>query len=241
MNALDARRILIAGAAGGVGSSLAIATATAGAHVLLLGRRLPALHALRTEIEAGGGRATVAAADATDAGQVDAAVAALREAANGIDALVNTVGVNVRARRLDEVDEPTWRGVLDANLNAAFLLTQAVLPELRRQGGGQIIHIASTAARSADLSGAAYQASKAGLGALARATAVEAGSDGVRVSTLYPGLIATDFVRHRPQPPTPDELDRALRPDDVAAVCLTILALPPRVQVSEVVMVPAHP
>jgi len=241
VSALDGRRILVAGAGGGVGAAVARVAADAGAHVLLLGRTLAALEELRDEIRSRGGRAGVATADATDETQLASAVAALRGEAGGIDALVNAVGVNVRRRRLDELDQATWRSVLDANTTAAFLLTQQVLPDFRRRGDGQIVHIGSTAARTADGSGAAYQASKAALAALARATAFEAGPDGVRVTALHPGLIATGFVRHRPQPPTADELDRALRPDDVAAMCLTILALPPRVQVSEVVMVPARP
>jgi NADP-dependent 3-hydroxy acid dehydrogenase YdfG len=237
---LSSHRILIAGAVGGVGRRIARSVAGAGAHALLLGRDARRLDALRVEIEAGGGRASVAVADATDAEQVDDAVAALRTAAGGLDTLVNAVGVNVRNRRLADLDEATWRSVLDANLTSAFLLTQAVLPGLRAQADGLIVHIASTGAKAADLSGAAYQASKAGLAALARATAIEAGGDGVRVSTIYPGLIDTDFVRFRPVPPSPDELERALAAEDVAAMCLAIIGLPPRAQVSEVVMTPAR-
>lgn len=237
----NGRRVLIAGATGGVGASVASAAAEAGAHVLLVGRRRAELESLASRIEAHGGRATVAMADALDSAQVQSAVAELCDAVGGVDALVNTVGINIRARRLDQLDEQAWRTVIDVNLTAAFVLTKAVLPVFQRQQDGHIVHIASTAARTADLSGAAYQASKAGLGALARATMLESSGDGVRVSTVYPGLIATDFVRHRPQPPAPGELDRALQPDDVAAVCMTILSLPPRAVVSEVVMTPAAP
>jgi len=234
------RRVLIAGATGGVGTSVASAAADAGAHVLLLGRRRAELESLAARIETQGGRATFAVADAVDAAQVQKAVDELCEPTGGADALVNTVGINIRSRRLDQLDEQAWRTVIDVNLSAAFVLTKAVLPVFRRQQDGHILHIASTAARTADLSGAAYQASKAGLGALARATMLESAADGVRVSTVYPGLIATDFVRHRPQPPAPGELNRALKPDDVAAVCMTILSLPPRAVVSEVVMTPAR-
>lgn len=126
------------------------------------------------------------------------------------------------------------------NATAALLLTQAVLPVFRAQSDGQVIHIASTAARDADGSGAAYQAGKAALAALARATAHEAAPDGVRVSTVFPGLIDTAFVRHRAQRPSRDELDRALQPEDVADVCMTILGLPPRAVVPEVVLRPAR-
>ncbi|WP_431245598.1 SDR family oxidoreductase [Leifsonia xyli] len=231
-------RVLIAGAAGGVGRAVALAAASEGATVLLLGRDRNSLDAVRAEVAEGGGASHVAVADATSAAEVDTAVAALRRDAGGIDVVVNAVGVNLKARRLDELDEAGWRSVLDSNLTAAFLLTRAVLPGFRARGSGLLIHISSVAALVPDMSGAAYQASKAGLAALARATALEAGEDGVRVTTISPGLIDTGFIRHRPTPPSPAELAGALRPEDVADMCLAVIRLPARATVSEVVMRP---
>jgi len=232
-------RVLIAGAAGGVGRAVALAAASEGATVLLLGRDRDSLDAVRAEVAEVGGIAHVAVADATSAAQIDDAVAELRRAAAGIDVVVNAVGVNLKARRLDELDEAGWRSVLDSNLTAAFFLTRAALAGFRSDGGGGgglIIHISSVAALVPDMSGAAYQASKAGLAALARATALEAGGDAVRVTTISPGLIDTGFVRHRPTAPTPEELAGALRPEDIADMCLAVIRMPARATVSEVVM-----
>ena len=231
-------RVLIAGATGGVGRAIALAAASEGAIVLLLGRDRSRLDAVRAEVVEAGGTAHVAVADATSSAQVDSAVAALRRGAGGIDVVVNAVGVNLKARRLDELDEAGWRSVLDSNLTAAFLLTRAALACFRADGGGLLLHISSVAAQVPDMSGAAYQASKAGLSALARATALEAAGDGVRVTTIFPGLIDTDFVRHRPTPPTPEELAEALHAEDVADLCLAVIRLPARATVSEVVMRP---
>ncbi|MBN9190594.1 MAG: SDR family oxidoreductase [Microbacterium sp.] len=234
-------RVLIAGAAGGVGRAVALAAASDGATVLLLGRDRHSLDAVRAEVAEDRGTAHIAVADATSAAEVDDAVEALRRDAGGIDVVVNAVGLNLKARRLDEVDEAGWRSLLDTNLTAAFLLTRAVLPGFRAGGGGLLIHISSVAALVPDMSGSAYQASKAGLAALARATALETGSDGVRVTTISPGLIDTGFIRHRPTPPSPEELAGALRPEDVADMCLAVIRLPVRATVSEVVMRPtAH-
>ena len=231
-------RVLIAGAAGGVGRAVALAAASEGATVLLLGRDRDSLDAVRAEVAEVGGIAHVAVADATSAAQIDDAVAELRRAAAGIDVVVNAVGVNLKARRLDELDEAGWRSVLDSNLTAAFFLTRAALAGFRSDGGGAglLIHISSVAALVPDMSGAAYQASKAGLAALARATALEAGGDAVRVTTISPGLIDTGFVRHRPTAPTPEELAGALRPEDIADMCLAVIRMPARATVSEVVM-----
>ncbi|QJA00329.1 SDR family oxidoreductase [Leifsonia sp. PS1209] len=231
-------RVLIAGAAGGVGRAVALAAASEGATVLLLGRDRNKLDAVRAEVAEAGGTAHVAVADATSAVQVDDAVAALRRDAGGIDVVVNAVGVNLKGRRLDELDEAGWRSVLDGNLTAAFFLTRAAVAGFRSDGGGLLIHISSVAALVPDLSGAAYQASKAGLAALARATALETGGDGVRVTTISPGLIDTGFVRHRAAPPTPEELAGALHPEDVADMCLAVIRMPARATVSEIVMRP---
>jgi NADP-dependent 3-hydroxy acid dehydrogenase YdfG len=206
--------------------------------VLLLGRDLPALEALRSEIEGANGTAVIAVANATDSAGMQLAVQSLQAASGPIDSLVNTVGVNVPRRSLEELAEEDWRRVIDVNLTSAHVLQQAVLPGMREARDGVIIHIASVAAKAADLSGVAYQASKAGLGALARAAGREAAPDGVRISTIYPGLIDTGFVRHRKQPPSPAELEHALTPEDVSAVCLTILGLPVHAHVVEVVMTP---
>jgi NADP-dependent 3-hydroxy acid dehydrogenase YdfG len=231
-------RVLIAGASGGVGRAIALAAASEGATVLLLGRDRNRLEAVRARVAEAGGTAHIAVADATSAAQVDEAVAALRRDGGGIDVVVNAVGVNLKARRLDELDEAGWRSVLDSNLTAAFFLTRAALAGFRADGGGLLIHISSVAALVPDMSGAAYQASKAGLAALARATALEAGGDGVRVTTISPGLIDTGFVRYRPTAPTPEELMGALHPEDVADICLAVIRLPARATVSEVVLRP---
>jgi NADP-dependent 3-hydroxy acid dehydrogenase YdfG len=231
-------RVLIAGAAGGVGRAVALRAADEGATLLLLGRDEEKLDLVRAQVAEHGGTAHVALADATSAEQVREAVEALRHEARGIDVVVNAVGINIKARRLEELDEADWRSVLDNNLTSAFHLTRAVLPGFRADGGGLFIHISSVAALVPDLSGAAYQASKAGLAALARATSLEAAGDGVRVTTISPGLIDTPFVRHRRTAPSREELASALRPEDVADVCLAIIRLPARATVSDVVMRP---
>ncbi|MGN7798608.1 SDR family oxidoreductase [Leifsonia sp. 22587] len=230
--------VLVAGAAGGVGRAVALDAAADGATVLLLGRDASRLDAVRRDVVEAGGTAHAAVADATSADELTAAVERFRDEVERIDVVINAVGTNLKARRLDELDETGWQSVIDGNLTSAFRLTRVILPVLRSQGGGLLIHISSVAALAADGSGAAYQASKAGLAALARATAFEAGADGVRVTTISPGLIDTPFVRHRPTAPSPSELARALHPEDVADVCLAIMRLPARATVSEVVLRP---
>jgi len=129
--------------------------------------------------------------------------------------------------------------MLHVNLDSAFHLTQAVLPTFRDQGDGLIVHVSSRSVHAADASGVAYQAAKAGVAALAHATAVEERTNGIRVSVVYPGMTDTPLVLQRPTPPSADELRRALQPDDVAQVVQTLLELPRRAYVPDVSIYPA--
>jgi NADP-dependent 3-hydroxy acid dehydrogenase YdfG len=116
----------------------------------------------------------------------------------------------------------------------------AMLPVFRRQRDGLLIHITSSAARKPDASGVGYQASKAGVAALAHATMEEERANGIRVSVLYPGLTDTPMVELRPTPPTPEMLAKALQPDDVARMCFAVMTLPARAYVPELVLYPAR-
>lgn len=130
--------------------------------------------------------------------------------------------------------------MLRTNLDAAYQLTRAVLPVFRAAGGGLLIHTASRAVHAADASGVSYQAAKAGVAALAHATAVEEQESGIRVSVVYPGLTDTRLVQQRPTPPTASELQHALQPGDVAQVIQLLLDLPARAHVPDVSVYPSR-
>ncbi|HEU0116644.1 MAG TPA: SDR family NAD(P)-dependent oxidoreductase, partial [Thermomicrobiales bacterium] len=161
------RIVIVAGASSGIGRATARALAAAGATLVLAARSADALADVAEEIGRDGGTASIYAGDATDISTAAGLVAAALDRHERIDALVNTVGTNIPRRRLDELTPDSWRELIDVNLTAAFNLTQAVVPALRANGGGQIVHISSSAAKRADQSGVGYQASKAGVAALA--------------------------------------------------------------------------
>lgn len=129
--------------------------------------------------------------------------------------------------------------MMDVNLKSAFNLTQAIVPVFRRQRDGLLIHIASSAAKKPDRSGIAYQASKAGVAALAHGTMEEERENGIRVSVIYPGMTDTPLVYKRPTPPTPEMLAKALQPEDVAAACMFVMGLPSRAHVPELILYPS--
>ncbi len=235
MSGLAGRIVLVAGASSGMGRATALAVAAAGAKVVLAGRNAEALG----EVAAQSGGLAVPT-DATDPVAVDRLVAKALEVFGRIDALVNAVGTNLRQRSLSQLTAESWAMMLQTNLTAAFNLTQAVVPPMRRQGDGLIVHIASVAARKPDMSGVSYQATKAGVAALAHATMEEERQNGIRVTALLPGLTDTPLVLQRPTPPDPAVLARALKPEDVAETCLFLLRLPARAHVAELVLVPSR-
>lgn len=232
--------VVVAGASSGMGRATAHALGAAGARVVAGARNSDALRETVETITTAGGEAVAVPTDATDAAACRRLVAAATERYGRLDALVNAVGTNIRHRALDDLTEESWAEMLATNLTAAFHLTRAAVPVMRGQGIGVVIHIASSAARKPDRSGVAYQATKAGVAALAHGTMEEERANGLRVSVIYPGLTDTPLVLKRPTPTPPEVLAQALQPEDIADACLFILGLPPRAHVPELVVYPSR-
>jgi 3-oxoacyl-[acyl-carrier protein] reductase len=111
-----------------------------------------------------------------------------------IDVLVNNAGTLVRRARLEELDEALWDRVMDVNLKSVFLVTQAVVPIMKAQGGGRIVNISSIAARNGGgPGGIAYACSKGGVSTLTRALAKELAEYNIFVNAVAPGVITTPF------------------------------------------------
>lgn len=237
---LSGQVIVVAGASSGMGRSTALALAQAGASLVIAGRNSAALNELQAEIAQLGGQAIAVPTDATDRAAVERLIESALKSYGRIDVLINSVGANIKRRALDELTDESWNGMLATNLTAAFNLTQAVVSTLRSQGRGLIIHISSVAAKKADRSGVAYQATKAGVAALAHATSEEERANGIRVSVIYPGMTDTPLVLQRPVPTPPEVLAKALQPEDIADACLFIIGLPARVHVPELVLSPSE-
>jgi NADP-dependent 3-hydroxy acid dehydrogenase YdfG len=242
---MDAQRdlgssvVLVAGASSGMGRATALLAAEAGATLVLAARSADALDDVAAAVKRRGARVQAIPTDATDREAVERLVRAAIDAHGRIDALVNTVGTNIPRRALDELTSESWSEMLAANLSAAFNLTQAVVPVLRKQGG-LIIYVSSSATKRPDCSGVAYQASKAGVVGLAHGTMEEERLHGIRSTVIFPGLTDTPLVLKRPTPTPPDVLAKALQPEDVAAACLFVLRLPARVHVPELLLYPSQ-
>jgi NAD(P)-dependent dehydrogenase (short-subunit alcohol dehydrogenase family) len=221
-----------------MGRATALAFAGEGAKLAVGARRQAELDALLKEITGSGGQAVARTTDVAQRPDVDALVQAAAERFGRLDVLVNCAGVNVPNRQLARLDQAGWDRVIAINLTGAYHCTQAVLPRMRAQKGGLIIHVGSISGLWGDFSGAAYQASKHGMMGLANATRMEERLNGIRVTVIYPGLCDTPILKNRPVPPTAEQRALMMQPEDIAQACVFTASLPPRTYVSDLVLMP---
>jgi NAD(P)-dependent dehydrogenase (short-subunit alcohol dehydrogenase family) len=205
MTALAGKRILVTGAARGLGQAFAAGAAEAGARVVIADVLEDAGSACAEAIAHGGGDATFVAIDLADPASIERAVAAASERLGGLDGLVNNAALatGIGGKIFDEIDIETWDRVMTINIRGTWLVTRAAAPHLRRSGHGKIVNIASDTALWGAPRLLHYVASKGAIIAMTRSLARELGPDGVAVNAIAPGLTivaATDDVsqqRHR--------------------------------------------
>lgn len=223
MNGLqDKVAIVTAAAGGGIGKATAARLAREGAIVVVTDS-----HERRTGETAAElsrefpGRIEGFALDVSRRDEADRVVGEVLARRGRVDVLVNNAGINLLGA-VDEIPVEDWSRVLEVNLSGAFYLIRAVLPAMRKQRSGAIVNVASVAAWTVlGGSDAPYAAAKAGLLALTRAVAAEAGPDGVRCNAVAPGIVLTKWVEKN-MPSVSKQADhtplrRLGRPDDIAA------------------------
>lgn len=208
----------------------------------VVARSAPDLESLRRHLGQETGVSPLAlTADVRNASAVAAAVEATARAFDRVDAGVYSAGVGYWEPVI-EMPEERWDTTLDTNLKGAFLFTRAVLPVMLAQGGGQLVYVSSRVAAEPIGHYAAYCASKAGLRAFADVVAKEAATGGVRVTTILPGLIDTEFsdVPHgRPTDQRPGR-DLMLTAEEVAAEILHVIEISENTWIREVLVNPAR-
>lgn len=183
------RRILVTGAASGMGREIARLFAAEGAALALLDRNAAGVAETARAIGATGWEC-----DVTDRAQVDRAIARAGEALGGIDGLVNAAGI-LDITPIDHLSAESWDRMLAVNLTGPFNLVKASLPFLRRAERATIVNIASVSALMPMAGTAGYSASKAGLAMFTKAIAFDLGPT-IRANTICPGVIKTEMTRY---------------------------------------------
>lgn len=190
---LTDKRILVTGAARGIGRAAAELAVMAGAHVVATDIRADDLAELD---QAGPGAVTTVPFDLTDTPGLDALVARVVATLDGLDALVHVAGVILRRDSIDEVTEQDWDLQCDVNLKATFFLNRAVAAVLGAQsGGGAIVNFSSQGWWTGGFGGSvAYSATKGGVVSVSRGLARSLASRGVRVNVVAPGAVDTAMM-----------------------------------------------
>jgi NADP-dependent 3-hydroxy acid dehydrogenase YdfG len=191
---LAGRTAIVTGASSGIGRATAEKLGAAGAHVFLAGRSAAPMEESRKRIEEAGGRAAVAALDVRDAKQVhDLVDTAVRETGR-LNLMVNNAGVSYPSS-IAEADPEEWRAMLETNVFALLVGSQAAIRAMRQCGAqGHIVNISSIAAQRRD--SGVYGATKHAVNCISASLRKELEDDDIRVVNVMPGAIATNFARN---------------------------------------------
>ncbi len=235
---LKGRVIVITGASAGIGLAFTRALALKGAVIYGLARRAEALEAVRKNI---GAPFIPIPCDVTDEDAVKAAFARIMARAGRIDVLINNAGLG-RFNPVDTLSSDHWRDQMDTNLTGVFYCTRQAVPVMKAQNasdgfGGHIINIASIAGLVGNPRLSAYNATKFGLRGFSEAIMKELRADGIKVTSICPGSIATNFGKRSGSRGTPNPM----QPEDIAATVVHVLEGPDNYLISEVVMRPLRP
>jgi len=192
---LDGKVGLVTGGARGLGRTMAIALAEAGADVALSGRSAGPCEETAAEIaQATGRRAQGFAADVTKLADVERLVADVEAQFGHVDILINNAGINIRGP-INQLTEADWDAVIDTNLKGPFLCARTVGPAMVKRGWGRVINLASVLGKIALPGRAPYASSKAGVINLTRVLALEWAGTGVTANAICPGAFATEMNR----------------------------------------------
>lgn len=228
MSSLRNKVALVTGSSRGIGAAIAKRFAQEGARVVVHGRDVAALSAVRADIEQAGGQAMQVTANITKFDEIEAMRQQIEQAWGPIDILVaNAGGSFSKPGPLEATSEEDWHASLDGNLTATFLTIKSVLPGMKERKAGNIITISSAAARRPHPgSPIPYAAAKAGIQILTQDLAAQVGPVGIRVNCIAPETILTERNAQR----IPDEQKQTLvdthpirrlgTPEDVARAAL---------------------
>lgn len=236
--------VLVTGASAGIGAACARAFARAGYDLILTARRGDRLQALAAELSgACSVRVLPLGLDVRDRRAVEETLGGLPADWSAVEVLVNNAGLGRGLDKLHEGDPGEWDEMVDTNVKGLLYVTRAVLPGMVARGRGHVVQIGSVAGREVYPGGNVYCATKFAVKALSRAMKVDLLGTPIRVSTVDPGMVETEFsvVRFRGDRQRAAKVYEGLKPlspEDIADIVLWVVSRPPHVDITEVVVMP---
>jgi 3-oxoacyl-[acyl-carrier protein] reductase len=191
---LKGKNTLVTGGSRGIGRQVALALARQGVNVALNYNRTESeAKSIQSEVEKCGVRCIAVQADVSKGPEVERMIATVERELGTVQILINNAGIS-KLQPLDEILENDWDEIIDTNLKSAFLVSQAVLSQMRSNHWGRIIMISSVAAQTGGVIGPHYAASKAGMIGLTHSYAALLAKEGITVNAVAPALIATEMM-----------------------------------------------
>lgn len=239
MGNLNGQLAIVTGGGSGIGRSTALHLAKEGARVVVIGRREGPLLETVGMIEAAGGKGYARTVDLERSEELREMVKGIEAQLGTVNILVNNAGAASRVRNILWIEEDDWESTIAVNLNAVYVLIQAVLPGMLAAGGGSIITVSSLAAvRPGLLGGAPYGAAKAAVRNLMTYMHATFRNNNIRATTILPGEVNTPIMDTRVRPPSAQERAAMVDPDDVARAILLCCSLPARTTIEELIISP---
>lgn len=235
----------VTGASSGIGASCARAFAALGASLILFARRKERLDSLAAEIRgAYGTRVHTATLDVRNRQDVECAFDALTDEWRQIDFLINNAGLARGLHKLHAGEVQDWEEMIDTNVKGLLYVSRKVIPWMVNRGTGHVVNIGSIAGHQVYPNGNVYCATKHAVKALSEGLKMDLLGTGVRVSSVDPGLVETEFSVVRFHGDTTRAAQtyvnmKPLGPDDIADVVIFCVTRPPHVDIAEVIVMPS--
>jgi NADP-dependent 3-hydroxy acid dehydrogenase YdfG len=234
---------VVTGASSGIGEATVRSLAAEGAAVVAGARRKERLHGLVEEVARDGGKAIAVECDLTDEQQAHALVDRAIEEFGRIDILVNNAGVMLLSK-VEKGLSDEWRQMFDVNVLGLLYATDAAVEAMKGQGSGHIVNVSSVAGRKTRPTGGVYSGTKFAVNAISEAMRQELLEDGIRITIVEPGAVATELTEHITDEEVREGLKQRniepLQSEDVANAIAYAVSQPQRVSVNEILIRPTQ-
>jgi 3-oxoacyl-[acyl-carrier protein] reductase len=235
-NGIAGKTAIVTGGTRGIGYAIARMLVERGAMVVICARSQQGVDQAVESLRQQTGKSALGwACDVSNEDDIAALFAKVDAACPKLDILVNNAGIGI-FRPVGEMTPEQWRATIDTNLTGVFYFTHLAIERFKRAGGGFVVNLSSLAGRNPFAGGAAYNASKFGLNGFTEALMLDHRNDNVRVCSVMPGSVATDFGG-----PGGSGSSWKIQPDDIAEVVRMVLEMPERTMVSRVEIRPSRP